>query len=41
MAQVIGNIEAPITKLYSVMQAPTQELIGTLDALAAKGGEAA
>lgn len=41
VARVIGNIEAPITKLYSVMEAPTQELIGTLDALAKKEGEAA
>ncbi|HSG99885.1 MAG TPA: 50S ribosomal protein L10 [candidate division Zixibacteria bacterium] len=41
VARVIGNIEAPITRLYAVMSAPTQELIGTLDALAAKVGEAA
>lgn len=41
VAMVIGNIEAPITKLYAVMEAPTQELIGTLDALTKKVGEAA
>lgn len=41
VARVIGNVEAPITKLYAVMEAPTQELIGTLDALAKKEGAAA
>lgn len=41
VARVIGNVEAPITKLYAVMEAPTQELIGTLDALSEKAGEAA
>ncbi|MFQ5606308.1 MAG: 50S ribosomal protein L10 [Candidatus Zixiibacteriota bacterium] len=34
LAQVMGAIEAPISELISVTESVTQELIGTLDALA-------
>ncbi len=41
LAQVIGNIEAPIAELVSSMDAVVQEFVGTVEALAASGGASA
>ncbi len=38
LAQVIGNIEAPIAELISSMDAVVQEFVRTVDALAEAGG---
>jgi len=38
LAQVIGNIEAPIAELVSSLDAVVQEFVGTVEALAEAGG---